>query len=168
MTTAVRSLYDLKATSLEGEPVSLARFRAKVTLAVNLASECGFTPQYAGLEKLHEEFLSRGFAVLGFPSNEFGGQEPGDAFQIREFCTRIYGVTFPMFSKGRVRPGPGQSSVYDFLTGGGEVPSWNFCKYLVGRDGRVIRFFVSDVAPESAELREAIRRALAEGKELES
>jgi len=168
MTTAVRSLYDLTATSLEGEPVSLARFRARVTLTVNLASECGFTPQYAGLEQLHEEFLSRGFAVLGFPSNEFGGQEPGDAFQIREFCTRIYGVTFPLFSKGRVRPGPGQSPVYDFLTGTGEVPSWNFCKYLVGRDGRVLRFFASDVAPGSAELREAIRRALAEGKETES
>lgn len=157
---AVASFYDLKLTSLEGDPVDLSAFRGKVTLVVNVASRCGFTPQYAGLEELHRELSGRGFSVLGFPSNDFGGQEPGTAKEIRKFCTLDYGVTFPLFSKVVTKPGASQSPAYAFLGKSGHLPSWNFCKYLVGRDGQVVAFFPSRVAPGSPELRAAIERAL--------
>ncbi len=155
------SLYDLTAQSLAGAPVDLGRFRGQVTLVVNVASECGFTPQYAGLETLHEQLSGRGFSVLGFPSNEFGGQEPGTPEQIGAFCERNYGVTFPMFAKVETKPGPGQSPVYGTLTSGGDVPNWNFCKYLVGKDGSVRGFFSSRVAPDDPKLRAAIDAAFA-------
>ena len=103
----------------------------------------------------------RGFAVLGFPSNEFGGQEPGSAEQIKTFCERNYGVTFPMFAKLETKPGSGQSPIYAFLTKGGDAPNWNFCKYLVGKDGEVQAFFPSNVGPEDGELRRTISDALA-------
>jgi glutathione peroxidase len=119
------------------------------------------TPQYEGLEKLHRELQPKGFAVLGFPSNDFGEQEPGSAQQIADFCRLTYDVTFPMFAKVVTRPGPGQSPIYQYLGRTGNLPAWNFSKYLVGRDGRVIVFFPSDVAPESAQLRTAIAKALA-------
>jgi len=154
------SFYSLKTTTLHGKPADLAEFGGKVTLVVNVASECGFTPQYKGLQALHQDLSSRGFAVLGFPSNEFGGQEPGSANQIQTFCQRNYGVNFPMFSKLVTKPGPDQSPIYGFLTRTGNVPSWNFCKYLVGKDGKVITFFPSKVAPESPNLRKAIEAAL--------
>jgi glutathione peroxidase len=155
------SFYALKTTSLNGKPADLSQFAGKVTLAVNVASECGFTPQYKGLEALHKQLSSRGFSVLGFPSNEFGGQEPGAPEQIQTFCQKNYGVTFPLFSKLVTKPGPEQSPVYVFLTKQGDVPSWNFCKYLIGKDGKVIAFFPSKVTPESKELRDAIEAALA-------
>ena len=129
-------------------------------LAVNVASECGLTPQYKALQALHAELAPRGFTVLGFPSNDFGGQEPGNAEQIQSFCQRNYGVTFPMFAKSVTKPGSGQSPVYAFLGKGGDVPKWNFSKYLVGKDGKVVAAFPSDVAPESRELRAALEAAL--------
>lgn len=158
---AQESLYSFKTTTLSGKAVDLAEFAGRVSLVVNVASQCGFTPQYKGLEALHEEMATRGLVVLGFPSNEFGGQEPGTPEEIQSFCKKNYGVRFPMFSKSVTKPGPDQSPIYAFLTKGGDVPSWNFCKYLVGRDGKVIKFFPSKVTPESPELRSAIEAALA-------
>ena len=156
-----RSLYDLNVQTLMGQPADLGAYRGKVTLVVNTASECGYTPQYEGLEKLHREMSSQGFAVLGFPSNDFGGQEPGSAQQIAEFCRKNYGVTFPMFAKITTQPGQDQSPVYRFLGASGHLPAWNFSKYVVGKDGRVVAFFPSAVTPESRELRTAIAKALA-------
>ena len=155
------SLYSLKTTTLSGKPVDLSEFSGRVSLVVNVASQCGFTPQYKGLEELHEEMASRGLVVLGFPSNEFGGQEPGTPEEIQTFCKKNYGVRFPMFSKVVTKPGPDQSPVYAFLTKGGDVPTWNFCKYLVGKDGKVVAFFPSKVTPDAKELRDAIAAALA-------
>jgi glutathione peroxidase len=155
------SFYDLHARTLAGGPAPLSAHAGKVALVVNVASECGFTPQYAGLQKLWDEYRDRGLVVLGFPSNEFGGQEPGDAEQIAGFCQRNYGVTFPMHEKVATKPGADQHPVYAFLTAGGKAPSWNFGKYLVGRDGQVVGFYKHSVAPESAELRGAIDAALA-------
>ena len=155
------SLYDLDATSLEGEPRPFAEFAGQVTLLVNVASECGFTPQYAGLQALHAELEPRGFAVLGFPSNEFGGQEPGDAGAIRSFCSARFGVGFPLFAKCRTKLGSGQSAVYRLVgEATGELPTWNFCKYLVGRDGMVLGFHPSATAPDDPALRAAIEAAL--------
>jgi glutathione peroxidase len=155
------SFYDLETQRLDGTAARLAEHRGKVALVVNVASACGYTPQYAGLQKLHDELGPDGLVVLGFPSNEFGGQEPGSAEEIAAFCQRNYGVTFPLFAKGETRPGSAQSPVYAFLTRGGDVPDWNFCKYLVGRDGAVRAFFPSRVAPEDRRLRQAIDEALA-------
>lgn len=157
---ATDSLYSMKTTTLQGQPADLSQFSGKVTLAVNVASQCGLTPQYAGLEKLHEELKGRGFSVLGFPSNDFGGQEPGSAEEIATFCKKNYGVTFPMFSKLVTKKGPDQSPIYSYLGKDKELPSWNFAKYLVGKDGKVIAFFGSKVTPESKELRDAIDAAL--------
>jgi len=154
------SFYSLKTTTLQGKPADLAQFNGKVTLVVNVASACGFTPQYKGLQALHSELSAKGFQVLGFPSNEFGGQEPGSAEEIQTFCERNYGVSFPMFSKLVTGKGPTQSPVYAFLTRSNPAPDWNFCKYLVGKDGKVIAFFPSKVTPESKELRDAIEKAL--------
>jgi glutathione peroxidase len=157
-------LYALAADALDGGSVPLSAYRGKVALVVNVASECGFTPQYAGLQKLWSEYEKKGLVVLGFPSNEFGSQEPGTAADIRTFCTKNYGVTFPMFAKVAVKKGASQSPVYRALTGAtGKEPNWNFCKYLVGKDGRVLKFWASKTAPESAELRSAIDAALAAG-----
>ena len=156
------SFYDLKTTTLVGnKPADLGAYRGKVTLVVNVASYCGYTPQYAGLEKLHRELQPKGFAVLGFPSNDFGEQEPGSAEQIADFCRLTYDVTFPMFAKVVTRAGREQSPIYAFLGRSGNLPAWNFAKYLIGKDGRVIGFYPSDVTPESPQLRTAITRALA-------
>jgi glutathione peroxidase len=155
------SLYTLQTTTLQGQPANLADYAGKVTLVVNVASKCGFTPQYAGLQKLHDELKDRGFSVLGFPSNDFANQEPGTAEEIAEFCKKNYGVTFPMFAKVVTKAGEGQSPIYAFLGKGGDLPAWNFGKYLVGRDGKVIAYFPSKVTPESKELRDAIEKALA-------
>ena len=155
------SFYDLKTQTLAGQPADLAAYRGKVTLVVNTASECGYTPQYEGLEQLHRETSAKGFSVLGFPSNDFGSQEPGTAQEIAEFCRKNYGVTFPMFAKLVTRPGPNQSPIYTFLGSSGNLPSWNFAKYLIGKDGAVVGFFPSAVTPESTELRGAIAKALA-------
>jgi glutathione peroxidase len=156
----VSSFYDLKTSYLDGKPADLGVFRGKVTLAVNVASKCGFTPQYEGLEKLNRELAPKGFAVLGFPSNDFGAQEPGTAQEIAQFCKLTYDVTFPMFSKLVTRPGTDQSPVYKFLGASGHLPAWNFSKYVIGKDGKVLAFFPSEVTPESPELRGAIAKAL--------
>lgn len=154
-------VYSLSTASLDGKPAKLADYRGKVTLVVNVASECGYTPQYAGLQKLHAELSGRGFAVLGFPSNEFGSQEPGTPEQIQKFCSTKYSVTFPMFAKCATKPGNEQSPVYAALASAtGKSPNWNFCKYLVGKQGEVIAFYPSKVAPDDAELRAAIEKAL--------
>ena len=160
-TVTNESLYSLKTTTLAGQPADLAQYKGKVALAVNVASQCGFTPQYAGLEKLQEELKGRGFTVLGFPSNDFGGQEPGTAEEIATFCKKNYGVTFPMFSKLVTKAGPDQSPIYTLLGKGRELPSWNFAKYLVGKDGRVVAFFNSKVTPDDQALRKAIEAELA-------
>jgi glutathione peroxidase len=157
----VSSFYDLKTNTLLGKPADLATYRGKVTLVVNVASYCGYTPQYKGLEKLHRDLQGQGFAVLGFPSNDFGEQEPGSAEEIAQFCKLTYDVTFPMFAKVVTVPGRQQSPIYTFLGTSGHLPAWNFSKYLIGKDGRIIAFYPSDVTPESPELRRAITKALA-------
>ena len=154
------SLYALTTTTLDGKELALSTFRGKVTLVVNVASACGFTPQYAGLQKLHAELADQGFSVLGFPSNEFGGQEPGDADAIRKFCDTRYHVTFPLFAKVVTQSGAEQSPVYALLTKAHPAPNWNFCKYLVGKDGKVIGFYESAVTPSDPDLRKAIEAAL--------
>jgi glutathione peroxidase len=155
------SFYALQTQTLEGKPADLGDYSGKVTLIVNVASECGFTPQYKGLEKLHRELGDRGFAVLGFPSNDFGGQEPGSSEDIRTFCTTKYKVSFPLFEKVVTQAGAGQSPVYAELQKQAKaLPDWNFCKYLVARDGRVLKFYKSKVKPDDAGLRKDIEAAL--------
>ncbi|HEV3272332.1 MAG TPA: glutathione peroxidase [Candidatus Methylacidiphilales bacterium] len=156
----VQSLYDLKVNSLEGQPVDLGQYKGHVVLVVNVASKCGFTPQYAGLEKLYLEYKDKGFFILGFPSNDFGHQEPGTPEEIRAFCTGKYNVTFPMFEKVVVKKNADQAPVYQFLTTGFPPPSWNFCKYLIDPNGKVLKFFPSKVKPQDKELTGAIDAAL--------
>ena len=154
-------IYSLQTKTLEGQPAPLAQFRGKVTLVVNVASACGYTPQYKGLQALHQELQGRGFAVVGFPSNDFGAQEPGSPTEIREFCTSKFAVTFPMFEKVQTKTGDGQSPIYATLgKAAGKLPNWNFCKYLVGKDGKVVEFYDSKTKPESETLRAAIEKAL--------
>ncbi len=153
------SLYDLTLNSLEGKPQTLAAYKGKVVLAVNVASECGYTPQYAGLQQLYAGMKDRGLVVLGFPCNQFGAQEPGSAAQIETFCQKNYGVTFPLFEKLEVK-GPGKAPLYQFLTAKHGEPAWNFHKYLIGKDGQVLAAFPSKVAPDSPELKAAIEAAL--------
>jgi glutathione peroxidase len=156
------SLLALKVSSLDGKPVDLSSYKGKVALVVNVASQCGYTPQYAGLEALYKELEPKGFVILGFPSNDFGGQEPGSPDEIRTFCTENYGVTFPLFAKIQTKAGPDQSPVYSYLNGAtGKLPTWNFCKYLIGKDGKAIAFYPSKVKPSDDELRKAIDTALA-------
>ena len=148
------TVHDFTAKSLSGEDVSLADFRGKVLLIVNTASKCGFTPQYAGLEKLQEELSPRGFAVLGFPCNQFGQQEPGDAQEIQKFCSLSYNVTFPMFAKIDVN-GADAHPLYEFLkiekSGllGIEAIKWNFSKFLVDQEGRVVERYAPTTTPAS-------------------
>jgi glutathione peroxidase len=155
------SLYRLGTRTLEGQPADLGVYAGKVALVVNVASQCGYTPQYTGLEKLYEDLKGRGFVILGFPSNDFGSQEPGTATEIRHFCTLNYDVTFPLFEKVVTRAGAGQSPVYGNLQKqSGELPSWNFAKYLVGKDGKVVKFYKSGVTPDDPGLRKDIEAAL--------
>lgn len=156
----VQSLYDLKVHSLDGKPVDLARYTGHVVLVVNVASKCGFTPQYAGLEKLYLAYKDKGFFILGFPSNDFGHQEPGTPQEIETFCTSKYSVTFPMFEKVVTKKGPDRSPVYQFLTTGFPQPTWNFCKYLIDTKGKVVKEFPSKVKPQDKELTDAIDAAL--------
>lgn len=158
----VPTLSDFTATTLTGEEQPLADFAGKVALVVNTASECGFTPQFEGLEKLYGEYEEKGLVVLGFPCNQFGGQEPGDEAQIGEFCQRNYGVSFPMFAKVDVN-GADAHPVFDWLKsekGGllGSKIKWNFTKFLVGRDGQVIKRYGSTTKPEdiAKDLEEAL------------
>ena len=145
-------VYDFTAKSLAGEIVPLKRFEGKVLLIVNTASACGFTPQYKGLQALQEEFAPRGFSVLGFPCNQFGGQEPGDAPQIEQFCATNYAITFPMFAKIDVN-GSGAHPLYRYLKNEksgllGSSIKWNFTKFLVDRSGKVVARHAPTVKPE--------------------
>ena len=158
---AVTSFYDLKTMTLDGKPGNLAQYKGKVSLVVNVASKCGYTPQYEGLEKLQRQMKDKGFNVLGFPSNDFGGQEPGTAQEIATFCKLTYDVTFPMFEKVVTRKGTDQSPIYTFLGSSGNLPAWNFSKYVVDKQGRIVAFFESKVTPEDPALRAAIAKALA-------
>ena len=155
-----QSFYDLTTHTLEGEPTSLAKYRGTVSLVVNLASFCGYTPQYAGLENLYRELKGKGVNVLGFPSNDFGEQEPGTPEEIATFCRTNYDVTFPVFEKVVTQRGAGQSPVYAFLGRSGHLPAWNFSKYVIDRNGKVVAFFSSAVTPEDRRLRDAIASAL--------
>ena len=144
-----------------GAERSLCQYQGKVVLVVNTASECGFTPQFKGLEALHRKYQERGLVVLGFPSNDFGGQEPGTARQIAEFCRANYGVSFPIFGK-TVVSGTGANSLYAALHRvSGEAPGWNFHKYLVDRSGTRVHSFASSTAPDSPAFLAAVERALA-------
>jgi glutathione peroxidase len=158
---SVTSFYDLNTKSLDGKPGNLAQYKGKVSLVVNVASKCGYTPQYEGLEKLQREMNGKGFNVLGFPSNDFGSQEPGTAQEIATFCRLTYDVTFPMFEKVVTKKGAGQSPIYTFLGSTGNLPAWNFSKYVVDKQGKVVAFFPSQVTPEDPALRGAIQKALA-------
>jgi glutathione peroxidase len=159
---AAGSFYDLKTNTLEGKPADLGMYRGKVSLVVNVASKCGFTPQYTGLEKLHRELKDKGFNVLGFPSNDFGGQEPGTPQEIAQFCKLTYDVSFPMFEKVVTKKGADQSPIYSFLGSSGNLPAWNFSKYVVDKSGKIVAFFPSKVTPEDPQLRAAINTALAQ------
>jgi len=132
------SFYDFKTMSLDGKPADLAQYKGKVSLVVNVASKCGYTPQYEGLEKLQREMKGKGFNVLGFPSNDFGAQEPGTAQEIATFCKLTYDVTFPMFEKVVTRKGTAQSPIYTFLGSSGKLPAWNFSKYVVDKRARLL------------------------------
>ena len=155
------SFYDLKTRTLLGKPADLSIYKGKVALVVNVASYCGYTPQYKGLEQLSRDMASKGVVVLGFPSNDFGEQEPGSGEEIAEFCKRTYDVTFPMFEKVVTKRGSEQSPIYQFLSASGYLPQWNFAKYVVNKQGQVVAFFPSDVTPESAQLKGALEKALA-------
>lgn len=144
------------------KPQPLCQYAGKVLLVVNTASFCGFTPQYEGLEALHAKYGPQGLVVLGFPSNDFGQQEPKDGKEIADFCFNTYGVKFPMFAKSVVKPGPNANPLFAQLTlATGKAPGWNFHKYLVGRDGQAIGSYGSNVTPTGAQLVGAIEKALA-------
>src|SRR5207253_5172807 len=159
--TAPASIHRLELPRLSGKPESLGRYAGKAILVVNVASKCGFTPQYAGLQQMHDRYSSRGFTVLGFPCNQFFHQEPGTAEQIQEFCSVNYGVSFPLFAKLDVK-GPGQHPLYAILSEAADDSgkagniTWNFEKFLVGRDGRVARRFRSKVEPQDPRVVEPI------------
>jgi glutathione peroxidase len=154
------SFYAMSTTKLSGEPVDLKEYAGKVALVVNTASKCGFTPQYKGLQALYSELNPRGFVILGFPSNDFGGQEPGTSEEIKQFCELNYKVTFPMFSKVVTKSGPEQSPIYTWLGQTGNLPKWNFSKYLIGKDGKVVQVFDSKVTPDDPAVLAAIDKAI--------
>lgn len=159
-------LHDFDATTIDGKDRSLSDFTGKVVLVVNVASKCGLTPQYEGLQRLYDRFHDQGLEILGFPCNQFAGQEPGSDAEVLDFCTTNFGVTFPLFSKIDVN-GDGRHPLYGWLAeeelapeGAGDV-KWNFGKFLVGRDGRPLARFAPPTEPEAQELMAAIQGALA-------
>ncbi len=156
---AADTVHEFSLPSIDGKPSPLSAYKGKVMLIVNVASRCGFTPQYTGLEALYNKYKGKGLVVVGFPANNFGSQEPGTNEEIKDFCTRKYNVTFPMYSKISVT-GSDQAPLYAFLTKAGGGVNWNFTKFLVGKDGKVIKKFDSGVAPESPELTSAVEAAL--------
>src|SRR5215470_5176002 len=147
-TMPAASIHDFTMNSIDGKSAPLAAYKGKVLLVVNVASRCGYTPQYTGLEALYRKYKDRGLVVVGFPANNFGGQEPGTDQEIKEFCTRKYDVSFPMYSKISVK-GEDEAPIYKFLTEGSGDVKWNFTKFLVDGNGKVIGRFESKVAPES-------------------
>ncbi len=162
LTMAKGSLHDFTVPDVDGKEVKFAKFKGKATLVVNVASKCGLTPQYEGLEKLYKQYKDRGLVVLGFPANEFRGQEPGTNAEIKEFCTATYGVTFPMFSKIVVK-GEGIHPLYQWLLETGprkDDIEWNFAKFLVSKDGQVLARFMPQTKPDDPEFIKAIEKAL--------
>ncbi|HXJ94322.1 MAG TPA: glutathione peroxidase [Terriglobia bacterium] len=161
---AASSVYDFTLPSIDGDPTPLSTYNGKVALLVNVASRCGFTPQYTALEGLYEKYKDQGFVILGFPANNFGGQEPGTNAEIKTFCSTKYNVTFPIFSKVSVK-GDDATPLYQFLTTtanpslAGDV-KWNFTKFLVDRKGNVVARFESPVKPDSPEVVGAIEKLL--------
>ena len=161
---AADTLLDVPLKDIDGKSTTLKAYQGKVLLVVNVASKCGFTPQYAGLEALYAKYKDRGLVVLGFPCNQFGGQEPGTNEEIKQFCTSKYGVTFPLFDKLDVN-GPKRAPLYALLVGkdspvAGDI-RWNFTKFLIGRDGKILERFESRTKPDAPELVEAVTAALA-------
>lgn len=164
MNVNTESIYDYMMKDIDGKEVSLDQYKGKVILVVNVASKCGYTPQYEGLQNLYEDYKKEGLVVLGFPANNFNGQEPGSDEEIKQFCTLNYGVEFPMFSKVSVK-GEDQAELFKYLTEAqnpdftGEI-KWNFEKFLIDKDGNLIRRFRSNVKPESNEIVNAVTEAL--------
>ncbi len=161
---AAGSIYDFTLNSIDGRPMPLANFKGKVILVVNVASRCGFTPQYSALESIYEKYKDQGFVILGFPANNFGGQEPGTNAEIKKFCSAKYNVTFPMYAKISVK-GQDQTPLYKYLTESanpayaGKI-KWNFTKFLIDRDGRVVQRFEPDTTPDSPPVTLAIEQTL--------
>ncbi len=164
MNATAESIYDLKVKDIDGKDVTLGAYKGKAVLIVNVASKCGYTKQYAGLEATYRKYKDQGFVILGFPCNQFGGQEPGSNEQIKEFCSSKFDVTFPLFDKVEVN-GANRHPLYVKLAGKdspfpGDI-KWNFNKFLIGKDGQILKRFDSKVAPDSAELTGAVEAALA-------
>ncbi len=156
------SMLDFTMNRINGTPEPLSEFKGKVVLVVNTASECGLTPQYAGLESLYDRKKDEGLVILGFPANDFGGQEPGTNAQIAAFCTKDFGVSFPMFQKVTVT-GPDACALYQRLTAASEAPTWNFTKYLLDREGHLVKRFGPKTTPDDPELIAEINRLLSAG-----
>jgi glutathione peroxidase len=161
--SSASSIYDFTVRTIDGKEKSLSDYKGKVVLIVNVASQCGYTPQYADLEKLYQKYRKDGFAILAFPSNDYGGQEPGSNADIKKFCTTTYGVTFDLFEKIPTK-GEKKHPLYAYLTSHTNPPgevSWNFEKFLISREGKVVARFKSHVAPLSTEITQAVERELA-------
>jgi glutathione peroxidase len=162
--TAASNIYDFTLPSIDGKATPLSDYKGKVVLLVNVASRCGYTPQYSGLESLYEKYKDQGFVILGFPANNFGAQEPGTNEEIKTFCTRKYSVTFPMFAKVSVK-GNDTTPLYQFLTQqanpacAGDI-KWNFTKFLVDRSGKVVARFESPIKPDAPALVDAVEKLL--------
>ncbi len=156
---AASNVYDFTLNSIDGQPAPLAAYKGKVLLVVNVASKCGFTPQYTALEALYEKYKDQGLVVIGFPANNFMSQEPGTNEEIKTFCSRKYNVTFPMYSKISVK-GDDKAPLYQYLTETGGDIKWNFTKFLISKDGKVIARFEPKVTPDSPEVVAAIEKAL--------
>ena len=162
---AASNVHEFTLNSIDGQSAPLSQYKGKVMLLVNVASKCGYTPQYTGLESLYKKYKDSGLVVIGVPANNFGGQEPGTNEEIKTFCTRTYNVTFPMMSRVSVK-GDDETPLYRYLTDPSQNPAtggdvkWNFTKFLVGKDGKVIARFEPKVTPESPELTAAIEQAL--------
>jgi glutathione peroxidase len=161
---SAQSLYDIKLKDIDGKDTTLAAYQGKVVLIVNVASKCGYTKQYAGLEALYQKYQGQGFVVLGFPCNQFGGQEPGTNEEIKQFCTSKFNVTFPLFDKIEVN-GANRHPLYVALAGkSSPFPGnikWNFNKFLISKDGKIVKRFDSGVTPDSEELTKAVEATLA-------
>ncbi len=158
LATSAADLQSIPLKTIDGKETTLKDYQDKVVLIVNVASECGYTGQYAGLQALHEKYAKEGFTVLGFPCNDFGGQEPGSEADIKTFCTSRYNVTFPMFAKVSIT-GADKHPLFAALTAKGEV-QWNFEKFLIGKDGQMIARYGSDAEPEAGEIETAVKTAL--------
>ena len=164
LAATAESIYDIKLKDIDGKDTTLAAYKGKAVLIVNVASKCGYTKQYSGLEATYQKYKDKGLVVLGFPCNQFGGQEPGTSIDIKIFCSSKFGVTFPLFDKIEVN-GANRHPLYVALAGKdspfpGDI-KWNFNKFLIGKDGKIVKRFDSKVAPESEELTQAIEAALA-------